>query len=100
MVYTFGMMLAAIVNGPFVAIWGAEMFRLAERPDGKQVFAKIITFYLVVSLTVSLAISILAKDVLRLIANPSFWDAYKIVPLISLSYVLNGVLYIAGPASS
>jgi O-antigen/teichoic acid export membrane protein len=96
MAYTFGMILSMIVNGPFMSIWGTEMFKYGKQEDGKPIFAKVLIYYLLVSLTVCLGLSLLTRDVLRIVANQSFWSAYKYVPLICLSYVLNGALYIAG----
>lgn len=96
MSYTFGMILSVLVNGPFMAVWGTEMFRYGKQPDGKAIFAKVLLYYLLVSLTISLGLTLLTKDVLRIMADEQYWSAYKYVPFISLSYVLNGVIYIAG----
>lgn len=94
--YTFGMILSMIVNAPFMSVWGTEMFKYGKHPDGKPIFAKILIYYLLIALTVCLGLSLLTKDVLRIMADQSYWEAYKYVPLISLSYVLNGVVYVAG----
>ncbi len=94
--YTFGMILSFLVNGPFMSVWGTEMFKYGKQPNGKLIFAKVLIYYLLLSLTICLGLSLLTKDALRIMANESYWSAYKYVPLISLSYVLNGVLYISG----
>jgi len=94
--YKFGMLVSVLFGGPFWAIWSAKMFEFAKQDNAKDIFSKVMIYFLMGSLTISMALSILTKDVLRLMANSSYWSAYKIVPLISTSYVLVGFIGIAG----
>ena len=96
MSYTFGMILSMLINGPFMSVWGTEMFKYGKQEDGKPIFAKVLIYYLLIALALCLGLSLLTRDVLRIMADESYWSAYKYVALISLSYVLNGALYIAG----
>jgi O-antigen/teichoic acid export membrane protein len=96
MAYKFGMLLATLFNGPFWSVWSAKMFEIAKRADGKRFFGEIMTYFYAGSLLISLGLSIFTKDVLRIIADQSYWSAYKIVPIISASYVVAGVISIAG----
>ena len=94
--YKFGMLVAMLICGPFWAIWSVKMFELAKQDNAQELFSKTMNYFLMGALTISLALAILTKDVLRLMANSSYWEAYKIVPLISTSYVLQGFIGIAG----
>lgn len=94
--FNFGMVLSQLLNAPFMSIWGTEMFKYAKLPDGKAIFSKILNYYLLVALFVTLGLSLLTRDALRIMSKPEFWSAYKYVSLISISYILFGVMYIAG----
>lgn len=94
--FNFGMVLSQLLNAPFMSIWGTEMFKYAKLPDGKAIFSKILNYYLIVALFVTLGLSLLTRDALRIMSKPEFWSAYKYVSLISISYILFGVMYIAG----
>jgi O-antigen/teichoic acid export membrane protein len=88
--YKFGMILNPLVNDPFFSIWKPKMFELAERKDAKEIYSVMFTYFLFIEIFLALGISILIKDVLVLISVPAYHSAYKIVPLILLSYVLWG----------
>ena len=92
--YKFGMLISMLFVAPFYQIWGARMFDIYNRPDAKEVISKVLTYFLLVALTVNLAISLLSKDALRIMSNQQYWDAYKLVPIISMAYVLNGIIYV------
>lgn len=92
-IYGLGYKLAGIVSllvsGPFDMTWSWQQFELAKRPNARHMYAKIQIYQLLVSLLVGLAVSVLAKDILRVLSPPGYWGAAPIVPLIALSYVLS-----------
>ncbi len=91
---TFGMILSVIVNSPFVSVWNVELFKYGKQENGKAIFSKVLIYYLLVSLTFSLALSLLTRDALRIMADEAYWSAFKYVPLVVLAYVLHGSMYI------
>ena len=88
--YKFGMMLNPLVNEPFFSIWKPKMFELAEKEDARKIYSVMFTYFLFIEIFLALGISILMKDVLVIISAPAYHGAYKVVPLILLSYVLWG----------
>ncbi|MDT8069767.1 MAG: oligosaccharide flippase family protein [Terriglobia bacterium] len=90
-VYSLGYKLAGIVSvlvtGPFSFAWQWQQFEIAKREDGKRIQARIQTYQLLVSLLVGLGVSVLAKDILSVIAPKSYFGADTVVPLIVLSYI-------------
>ena len=94
--YKFGMLISVIFIVPFHQIWSARMFEIARQEDAKEIISKILSYFLMGALFISLGLSVMTKDILRLISNPSYWSAYSLVPLISLAYVLNGIIYVVG----
>ncbi len=93
--YKLGMLVSNLFTGPFVQIWSAKMFEIAKKEEGPRTISKIMTYFVLAILTVSLAFSLLARDLLRVIADPAYLSAFQLVPLISFSYAVMGAYYIA-----
>ena len=74
-----------LVNNP-------RFFRLIPEP---QKNARRITAVLPVSMaglsSIAIVVSVAAKDIFRLMLAPSYWDAYRFVPLITVSILTFGV---------
>ena len=92
--YKFGLVVGALLVGPFSTAWGPFAFAMAKEPHVKQTFSRVLTYFVLVAMFVALALSVLSKEVLHVMATPAFFNAYKVVPLIALSYVLYGCYYI------
>ncbi|MBI4167044.1 MAG: oligosaccharide flippase family protein [Acidobacteria bacterium] len=94
-IYALGYKLAMIVNlvvgGPFRLTWQWQQFELAKKENAKVMYAKIQIYQLLVSVSVGLAIALLAKDALRILSPTSYWGASQIVPIIAFCYVLDNV---------
>jgi len=57
----------------------------------------ILTYFVLVGMFVALGLSVLSKEVLMVMATPPFYGAYKVIPLIALSYVLYGCYFVFNP---
>jgi O-antigen/teichoic acid export membrane protein len=94
-IYALGYKLAMIVNlvvgGPFRLTWQWRQFELAKKENAKAVYAKIQVYQLLASVFVGLAVALLAKDALRILAPTTYWGASQIVPIIALCYILDNV---------
>jgi O-antigen/teichoic acid export membrane protein len=88
--YKFGMIINPLVTDPFFSIWRPKMFELAKREDAKDIYSIMFTYFLFLEIFLGLGISVLIRDVLRIISGPEYQSAYKVVPLILLSYILWG----------
>ena len=84
--YKFGFLLIMFPVQPMLNIWNVQRFEMAEREGYEQLANKFLSWFVIVTLTVALSISLLVKDVLQVMSAPAFWDAYKIVPIILLAY--------------
>ncbi len=91
--YKFGMVVSVLILEPFLLIWSAAIFDISKRKNAKQIYAKILTYFAFVMIFLGLSISVLIKDVLKIITTPEFFEAYKIVPLIIFSYIFLGLNY-------
>ncbi len=89
--YKFGMMPNMLVMSPFLMIWGPKRFDLVKEANAKSIFATIFTYFVFIEILVSLGIAVTIKDVISVAADPSYAEAHKYVPLLLVSYILNGI---------
>jgi O-antigen/teichoic acid export membrane protein len=88
--YKFGMLIGPMVTDPFMSIWKPKMFEIADQPDARSLYARMLTYFLFLEFFVVTLISVMIKDVIVIMTDPSYHDAYKIVPVILLAYVFWG----------
>ena len=91
--YKFGFMISILLIQPFNRIWQAQMFEIAKKDDAKKIFAKMFTYFSYVVLFAVLGLSVFIKDAIRFIADPSFFTAYKVVPIIALACFFGGTYF-------
>jgi len=85
-------MLVTLVSGALHLAYPRFMFSIyKERPDAKYYFAKINTYFYLITFLSALAISIFAKEAIQILTGPAFHSSYTVVPLIAFSYVFYGL---------
>jgi O-antigen/teichoic acid export membrane protein len=96
--YKFGFMLSLLVVQPFDMIWQARIYDIAKQERSGEIFARIFEYYCFILVTAALLLSIGIKELLTVIAAPSFHSAYKIVPIVALAYIFQGMnrFFVAG----
>ena len=95
--YKFGMIVQLLVAAVQTA-WETRMFAIAKEEDAEHKFARIVLYYLTAAGFVGLAISVLCKEALVIVADPTYFSAYTVVPLIVLSYIAYGGVSITNVA--
>jgi O-antigen/teichoic acid export membrane protein len=88
--YKFGFMLSLLVVQPFDMIWQARIYEIAKRDNSGTIFSRLFEYYGFVLIAAALALSVGIKELLSVIAAPTFHDAYKVVPVVALAYVFQG----------
>jgi O-antigen/teichoic acid export membrane protein len=88
--YTGGLVINALIVQPFSLAWGAAMWEIARREDAPSVFARLLTWFLVVAAGAALVLAGLGTDVLRLLVGSEFDLSRFIVPFSAFAYVLYG----------
>ncbi len=88
--YKFGMIINFLILSPFLQAWGPKRFELVKTAEAKNIFSVVLTYFWFVEIFCALGIAILIKDALRIMSPPEYFAAHKVVPLILLSYVLQG----------
>jgi len=96
--YSLGYRFASILDlllSSFNMAWAPFFFRTAkEEKNAPRIFAQLTTYYAIVVLFLALGISACAREVLVLVANPAFWDAYTVIPVVVLAGIANGAYFI------
>jgi O-antigen/teichoic acid export membrane protein len=83
--YKMGIILVFLVSVPFNLIWRAQVFEIEKRPDAKSVYSRVTTYYLLALVFFGLLIAALAREMIVILAHPSYLRAHTVVPLIVLS---------------
>ncbi|MGE5176185.1 MAG: lipopolysaccharide biosynthesis protein [Hyphomicrobiales bacterium] len=89
----FSFMMSVLIIQPFLNIWDAKMFEIADRSDAGTIYARVCTYSVFVTLFAALGLSLLIPDVLTWMVPPSFYPAAGIVPILSLGYVFQLLYY-------
>ncbi len=92
--YRFGMILDLVLSS-FNLAWAPFYFRVAAtEEDAPRTFARLTTYITAGMLFMSLGLTLLARDVIDLIAKPSYYDAYKVVPAVVLAFLAHGYYFL------
>lgn len=83
--YRFGALPSNFISGPFNQTWQPRRFELYKQEGSEKVFGKIFTYFLYLMFFAGLIVSVLTKEILMLMSDPQFWEAYQIVPIIVLA---------------
>ncbi len=92
--YKFGFLLQFLINVPFLKMWGPYQFEIYNNNKHQTLYPKVFTYYTLIALSFFLVLSIFIKEILHFVVGESFWEAYRVVPLVCFSYVLLGASHI------
>lgn len=81
----FGSILSMLVGQPFTLIWIPFRFKIADREDVKEIYARVLTYLEFVLIFLTLGLILVIKDVISVVAGEAFFEAHKVVPLIAIS---------------
>jgi len=84
----FGTIPGTFISVPFNQIWQPRRFELYKQPGSEELFGRIFTYYLGLLTFVGLGVAVLTQEVLKIIADPQYWSAYAIVPIIVLANII------------
>ena len=86
--YKFSIITHSFVTIPFFNIWSVRRLELMKHKDSEKILGRIITYFFIVVTFISLGVSALAKDTLRLITSQGYWEASIYIPILALSYLV------------
>lgn len=86
--YKIGTLVNQFVTSPFLQVWAPRRYELFNTEGYDRIYPKIFTYFCTLSLFVGLLISLVAKEIIMIMAAESFWPAYKVVPVVVLAYII------------
>lgn len=95
--YKIGMIVNIMIVAPFQLAWPTLYFDVSKRNDAPKIFSKVLVYFTLGGTFLALVLGVLAPEILRLIASPAYWDAYKVVMLVAISYVFYGMHFVLAP---
>jgi len=85
--YKFGFLLMTFPIQPIFNIWMVQRFELIKKIDHTEIFNRFYLWFMIISTSAVLFISLFSRDVIRIMADPSYWEAFKIIPIIVAAYL-------------
>ena len=96
-VYAIGYSIAGVLNmmmGWFNTAWLPYGYSVAEQPDAKTFYARILTYALALFTLIGLGLSLFAGEALYVLTTPGFYGAARIVPFIVVAYLFFEMNYL------
>jgi O-antigen/teichoic acid export membrane protein len=99
--YTVAVKISAVMRlsivVPFGSAWGGLLFQIAKRPDAQVVFSKIMSYLLVLSVSIALVFSAASPVLLLILTTRQYSACLPIVPWLLFVQVITVLQY---PASA
>jgi O-antigen/teichoic acid export membrane protein len=95
--FSLGQKLGVVVNRfltvPFNAFWRPRRMELVMQnsAETRHILARMCTYSTLVTCQLALLLSASAEDLLQLLVDPSYAEAYRVVPWIAAAYVVLGL---------
>lgn len=88
--YKFGSSVA-ILHSAIHSAWVAQVYYLDQQEDRARLMDRIFLLFLTVMTALVLAISLLAKPAIRVMANTDYADAWRLAPVLAFGFLLRAV---------
>lgn len=95
--YRLGIFMMLIVS-MFEYAWRPFFLNNAKEPNAKEIFSKVLTYFLLAGSFIFLIITVFISDVVKMdlpygfhLIGESYWAGLSIVPVILFAYLLNGM---------
>ena len=92
-VYSIGYTLGSGINmfiGAFQNAWPQFIFSYKNSDDAGIFFGRVFKYYIAVMGVLWLTISMFSEELVMLMTNKTFWGSYKVIPIISMAYIIYG----------
>lgn len=96
-IYSLSYRLSTLVNNfitqPFIQIWTPRRFEMWGKEGSEQTFCRIFTYYAFLLVFSGMMLSALSRELVMIMADESYWDAYTIIPILTLANVIFSFFY-------
>lgn len=86
--YKFAFVLSTFAFGPFQLVWAPQRFAIAKRPDAAEIYTRVFLYLNLAMAGMALVISLSVRDLLRVMADPAFYPAHQVVPVVLAAQIL------------
>jgi O-antigen/teichoic acid export membrane protein len=86
-------MIMALLVGAFQTAWPSMLFTIAKEEKAKDIFSRLLTYFLAVLFFIGMTISIFAPEIVLVVANEEFLEAARVVPFLTVGFICNGVYF-------
>lgn len=95
--YSLGYKLGSIalfMTAAFDKAWSPFFFTFADRKDAKNLFPKVATYIFCFSIFLTFLLSLFAEEIVIVLADPKYYEAYKVIPIVALGVLLKCFYFI------
>jgi O-antigen/teichoic acid export membrane protein len=78
----------------FQYAWPPLAYSIADDLEASRVYARIATYYALLSAVVVVALALLGRWIVRLLAAPAFFEAHEALPWVALGWALYGLFLV------
>lgn len=84
--YNFGNLITVLFAAPLALIWPVMFFSAKNHKNIKEFYIRALTYTSLIVFFIFLFISLLSKEAIKIFANEEYWGAYRVIPIIVLTY--------------
>jgi O-antigen/teichoic acid export membrane protein len=94
--YRLGIFMMLVVQ-MFDYAWRPFYFSMDKEPDAKPIFARVLTYFILVMSVLFIAVSLFISDIVKIrffghaFIHPDYWGGLNIVPIVLLGYMFLGI---------
>lgn len=96
-VFAMSSKIAAILSlvfvSPFAMAWMVALFRMYQRDDAKEIYARVLTYYVLLGGWLALALGASAPFLVNLLSKEDFPLSTGIITIMALANVASGLMY-------
>ena len=96
-IYSLGYKVASILLlliTAFQIAWPTILFRVSKNDEAREFYKRALTYYFLFLGFIGLLLSVFSREIIMIISTPSYYDAWKIVPIISAAHLMYGVYFV------
>lgn len=95
--YKIAMILQFAIVWPFQLAWPVVSFSISNREGHHQTYARTATYFAATLVYAAVALSLVSRVGVPVLVGEGFAEAYRIIPLICLALVFNGMHFCMSP---
>lgn len=93
--YKIGMIIHVLLIIPFSLIWSTIRFEYMRDKDNSNFVSRIISYYTIIGLFLTLIVSLFSVEMLNLfVENSDYSQAVKVIPIVMLAHLMYGYINI------